>query len=77
MLDGTPPCTLLSPASERENRWKMGYSCTNKVAHKTTNAHRNPIKTLLDFKIVTCKHCKSGLGRTVDRAEVVLPESSG
>ena len=67
---------IVMPALEWSTRWKSCFSCTNKACHKKTNAHRNPMKKLLDFKIVTCKRCKSGVRRTVYRAEVLLPKSS-
>ena len=37
---------------------KNVLSCTNKDCYKNTNAHRNPIETLLAFKIAVCKLCK-------------------
>ena len=36
-----------------------GTVSTNKACYKKTNANGNPIKTLLDFKIVTCKSAAS------------------
>ena len=32
------------------------FSCTNKACHKKLNAHRNPIRTLVEINIVTGAH---------------------
>ena len=47
-----------SQSSKASEGWEICLLCTHKACPKKTDAHGNPIKTLLDFQTVTCKRCK-------------------